>query len=291
MATFLRAGGPLSAPGGRAEDRVDYVAGQVKVDAALFAEYRWSGSTIEYHRAQIRRFHGFREPTVADEDKLTFWLADKICPVETSRERLRAALLARCREERTEPPTPKQIERLAGAAEALFEREFTATMRRRLPVSAVVALEDLIAVPDPDPEGEGEAGGAGARSFLQELKEDPGPLQLETLLAEIVKLERVKAIGLPEGLFEGVSEKVVEVWRARAMRMYPSDFAAAPEPIRLTLLAALCWVRKAEMIDGLVELLIQLVHKISVRAEKVVSSASRTSCAFWWRCAKAPPGA
>ncbi|MBB3724545.1 DUF4158 domain-containing protein [Nonomuraea dietziae] len=253
---------------------VDYVAGQVKVDAALFAEYRWSGSTIEYHRAQIRRFHGFREPTVADEDKLTFWLADKICPVETSRERLRAALLTRCREDRTEPPTPKQIERLAGAAEALFEREFTTTTMRRCPISAAAALEDLITVPDPDPDpdGEGGAGAAGARSFLQELKEDPGPLQLETLLAEIVKLERVKAIGLPEELFEGVSEKVVEVWRARAMRMYPSDFAAAPEPIRLTLLAALCWVRKAEMIDGLVELLIQLVHKISVRAERKVEN-------------------
>ncbi|WP_326642622.1 DUF4158 domain-containing protein [Nonomuraea fuscirosea] len=252
---------------------VDYVAGQVNVDAALFGEYRWSGSTIEYHRAQIRRFHGFRETTVADEDKLTFWLADKICPVETSRERLRAALLARCREDRTEPPTPKQIERLTGAAEALFEREFTATTMRRFPVSAAAALEGLIAVPDPDGEGEGEAGAAGARSFLQELKEDPGPLQLETLLAEIVKLERVKVIGLPEGLFEGVSEKVVEVWRARAMRMYPSDFAAAPEPIRPTLLAALCWVRKAEMIDGLVELLIQLVHKISVRPRR----RSRTS--------------
>ncbi len=192
--------------------------------------------------------------------------------METSRERLRAALLARCREERTEPPTPKQIERLTGAAEALFEREFTATTTRRLPVSVAAALEDLIAVPDPDPEGEGEAGTAGARSFLQELKEDPGPLHLETLLAEIVKLERVEAIGLPESLFEGVSEKVVEAWRARAMRMYPSDFAAAPAPIRLTLLAALCWVRKAEMIDGLVELLIQLVHKISVRAEKKVEN-------------------
>ncbi|MFI7229381.1 DUF4158 domain-containing protein [Nonomuraea angiospora] len=206
---------------------VDYMAGQVKVDAALFAEYRWSGSTIEYHRAQIRRFHGFREPTVADEDKLTFWLADKICPVETSRERLRAALLARCREDRTEPPTPEQIERLAGAAEALFEREFTATTMRRFPASSAVALEDLIAVPNPDPNSEGEAGAAGARSFLQELKEDPGPLQLETLLAEIVKLERVKAIGLPDNLFEGVSEKVVEVWWARAMRMYPSDFGRA----------------------------------------------------------------
>ncbi|MFB9674102.1 hypothetical protein [Streptosporangium vulgare] len=54
--------------------------------------------------------------------------------------------------------------------------------------------------------------------------------------------------------------------------MYPSDFAVAPESIRLTLPAALCWVRKAEMIDGLVELLVQLVHKISVRAEKKVEN-------------------
>jgi hypothetical protein len=56
------------------------------------------------------------------------------------------------------------------------------------------------------------------------------------------------------------------------MKMYPSDFAVAPVPIRLTLLAALCWDRKAEMIDGLVELLIQLVHEISVRAERKVEN-------------------
>jgi len=87
-----------------------------------------------------------------------------------------------------------------------------------------------------------------------------------------VKLERVKAMKLPDGLFDGVSEKIVAGWRARAMKMYPSDFAAAPDPIRITLLAALCHVRKAEMIDGLAELLIQLVHKISVRAERKVES-------------------
>ncbi|MFC7585580.1 hypothetical protein ACFQYP_18910 [Nonomuraea antimicrobica] len=31
-----------------------------------------------------------RWPTVAGEDKPTLWLADKMCPVETSGERLRA---------------------------------------------------------------------------------------------------------------------------------------------------------------------------------------------------------
>ncbi|NRQ34532.1 hypothetical protein HII36_22175 [Nonomuraea sp. NN258] len=40
--------------------------------------------------------------------------------------------------------------------------------------------------------------------------------------------------------------------------------------MRLTLLAALCQVRQSELIDGLVELLIHPVHKISVRAEKKV---------------------
>lgn len=37
---------------------VDYVAGLVKVDPALFGKYAWHGSTIEYHRAQIRKAQG-----------------------------------------------------------------------------------------------------------------------------------------------------------------------------------------------------------------------------------------
>ena len=207
---------------------------------------------------------------MGDEDKLIVWLAAEICPSEMSRDRLRAALLARCRQEKIEPPTPGQIERLLGAAEAMFERQFTTTMVERLPAAAIAKLEELIVTDDGDDPDGGSVG--GKRAFLQELKEDPGPLTLETLLAEITKLERVKAIGLPDALFEGVSEKIVAGWRARAMKMYPSDFAAAVDRVRITLLAALCHVRKTEMTDGLVELLIQLIHKISVRAERKVES-------------------
>jgi hypothetical protein len=207
---------------------------------------------------------------VSDEDKLIMWLAAEICPSEMSRDRLRAALLARCRQEKIEPPTPGQIERLLGAAEAMFERQFTTTTVERLPAAAIAKLEELIVTDDGDDPDGGSVG--GKRAFLQELKEDPGPLTLETLLTEITKLERVKAIGLPDALFEGVSEKIVAGWRARAMKMYPSDFAAAVDRVRITLLAAPCHVRKTEMTDGLVELLIQLIHKISVRAERKVES-------------------
>lgn len=44
---------------------VDYVAGLVKVDPALFGKYVWHGSTVEYHRAQIRKAFGTRPASEA----------------------------------------------------------------------------------------------------------------------------------------------------------------------------------------------------------------------------------
>ena len=238
---------------------VQYVAEQVKVDPALFAAYAWSGRTIKYHRAQIREALGFREPTREDEDRLAAWLADEVCPVELSEERLREAVLARCRAEKIEPVG--RIDRLLGTAQAAFERRFTTRIAARVAPPARVRLEQLLEEgPVPDAEGRGV-------SFLSELKADPGRVGLETLLKEVEKLTRVREIGLPADLFADTSEKVVAAWRARAAAMYPSDFRATPEPIRLTLLAALCSVRTAEITDGLVDLLITLVLKIDTRAE------------------------
>ncbi|MGH3125562.1 MAG: DUF4158 domain-containing protein, partial [Streptosporangiaceae bacterium] len=182
---------------------VEFMAGQVRVEAVLFASYPWSGSTAEYHRKEVRDFHGFRPVTVADEDKLIFWLAAEICKDEVSRERLRSALLSRCREDRLEPPAAGRTERLLGAAEAMFERQFTERTLQRLGAGPAARLEDLAGAGPGGGEGAAAGSAGGGRAFLQELKEDPGPLTLDTLLAEIAKLERVKAIELPDALFEG----------------------------------------------------------------------------------------
>jgi hypothetical protein len=95
---------------------VDYMAGQVKVDAALFGEYRWTGSTIEYHRSQIRKALKLRESARADEDALIEWLATEICPMVLTDEDVRAAMLARCRNMRIEPPG--RTERILGGCRA-----------------------------------------------------------------------------------------------------------------------------------------------------------------------------
>jgi len=72
--------------------RVDYVVGLVKVDPALFDKYAWRGSTIEYHRSQIRKaFALARPPRTTSNAGRCGWPAE-VCPVETRRDRLAAAL-------------------------------------------------------------------------------------------------------------------------------------------------------------------------------------------------------
>lgn len=239
-------------------DAVEYVASQVGVDPGEFGSYDFSGRTIKYHRAQIRQFFGFREVTRADEDRLSGWLAEVVCPVELDEERDRQVLLARCRAERIEPPG--RADRIVGAARAEFERRFCERTVSRLSGEAVSSLEELVAADESE----------GGADVFSELKADPGPLGLETLLRQTGKLERVREIGLPEDLFADASEKLLASWRSRAAQEYAAWMRKHQRPVRLTLLAALCWSRSAEITDSLVELLIALVHKIDVRADKKV---------------------
>ncbi len=237
---------------------VSYMASQVSVAADVLTDYDWSGRTNRYHRAQIRRAFGFREATVGDEDKLATWLAADVCPVELSVERQREALLARCRAERIEPPSPGRVERITASAQESCERQLTGRIVERLPERSIARLEELVALD------------AHSDGLLAELKSDPGRLGLPTLLRELDKLERARGVGLPPDLFGDVSDKVVAAWRARAARSYPSDLRASPQRVRLSLLAALCWSRTAEITDGLVDLLIALVGRIDSRAERRV---------------------
>ncbi|XVQ16326.1 hypothetical protein ACQP1W_31340 [Spirillospora sp. CA-255316] len=49
----------------------------------------------------------------------------------------------------------------------------------------------------------------GRPHVLAELKSDPGPLGLDTLLTEIGKLTTVRSLGLCEAVFADVSDRIV----------------------------------------------------------------------------------
>lgn len=205
-------------------------------------------------RVRLPRIHR------GDEDKLAGWLAEEVRPVELRDPQLYEAVLVRCRAERIEPPG--RVNRIIGTARAVFERRFCDRTLSRLDTAGMAALEGLVAEDAGVP--------STGRVLLAELKADPGKVGLETLLREIDKLAAVRTLGLPADLFADASEKLIEAWRARAVRSYPSDLRTAPPPVRLTLLAALCALRASEITDALVELLIGLIHRINTRADRRV---------------------
>lgn len=110
------------------------------------------------------------------------------------------------------------------ATEGHVERVISAGLRRHEAVFAAEIVGDL-----------GPAGCARlqvlltSEGLLAEVKSDPGPLGLDTLLGEIAKLKTVRTLKLPENLFAEKPDRLVVAWRSRAARMFPSDFLDCPE--------------------------------------------------------------
>ncbi|MFE7453606.1 DUF4158 domain-containing protein [Streptomyces griseus] len=205
---------------------VEYVAGLVKVPATELAKYDLAGA--KRHRKQIREALHFRPATLDDEERLTAWLAVEVCPVELVEDRQREALLVECRARKIEPPGRTRIEKVLVAARNRWEKVFCARTIERLGDVGVARLLALVAEDNED--------GAG---LLALLKRDPGAVGLDSLLTEITKLNDVRRLGLPEGLFADCSEKLLAGWRSRAIKMYPSGFRDTADDARITLLAAL----------------------------------------------------
>ncbi|WP_406152680.1 DUF4158 domain-containing protein [Streptomyces sp. NBC_01023] len=179
---------------------VEYVAQQVKVPAEAWADYNWESKAIQRHRVEIRAAYGFRANTEEDQERLAEWLAAELCPMELSRERLPSAVVARCRNDHIEPPAPGQVGRLVGKAVKDFEARFCRSRVERISRATRSRLEDLVAgaedETDEGADGEGAVPGGG-RSHFAELKADPGAPGLESLLAEVKKLQRVRRWSFP----------------------------------------------------------------------------------------------
>src|SRR5680860_952024 len=259
-------------PRGRSEvsdDVIVFVAGQLGVDATDLGSYEWSGSTIEYHRAQIRDHLGYRLATVADQEKLTGWLSEAVAHAERRPDRVREELLSEFGRLRIEPPTAGRILRMVRSALRSAEQNWALRIAGRLDPSATGRLLNLIATSEDD---EPDEVIHWAASLFALIKASPGNVSLESMMTEIGKLQAVRALDLPAGLFADVAPKVLDGWRARAAVEAPSHLRRHAPPLTVTLLASLVHQREREITDTLVELLVATVHRIGARAERRVTN-------------------
>ncbi|MGI8412259.1 MAG: Tn3 family transposase [Solirubrobacteraceae bacterium] len=252
-----------------------HVAQQLDLPPEHYLQYDWDGRTIKYHRTQIRDALGFREATVADADDLAAWLCQAVLPHEHRPEQLQAAVYARCRACRIEPPADGRVDRVVHSALHTYEDALFRMVLERLGTEGLARIDALLAPEEPlDATNTGATEPVGTRDAgngtLQELKADAGRMQLDNVLAQVEKLRHVQLLALPPNLFAEVSPKVTRGYRLRAAAEAPSELRAHPDPVRATLVAALCLLRSQEITDGLIDLVIAMVHKIGATAERKV---------------------
>ena len=154
-------------------------------------------------------------------------------------------------------PGSYRLDRLIRSVRAGHDDAVLATIADRLDDEAKSRLNALLA-----DDGEGAA--------YTRLSADPGKVGLDSLLAEIAKLELVRGLGLPKDLLAGVHPDLVKRFRRRASVESAWELRRHPGRIRIPLLGFYCVPREAEIVDGLVDLLIQITHRITVKAERQV---------------------
>jgi len=250
---------------------IEYVARQVEVSAELYAQYRWRGRSSSNHRSAIRDFFGFRAFTDADIQPLITWLCAHAVTREERFEVLKEAALEHLRAQRVEPPSFAKLERYIASAQRTFETHMCETVARRLPTEQRSRLDAVLNATITDEDREVSEEHTAHTSLIHWLRTDSSKPGVESVEEHIAKLTRVRAVGLPRHLFEGIPPVVVKRYRQRTGVETPSELKAHPDTIRFTQVAAFCMLRQAELTDLLVDHLIHTVHKIGARAERRVN--------------------
>jgi TnpA family transposase len=248
---------------------LEHLAGQVGVPPERWGAYEWSGRTIKYHRAEVRSRLGFRKATAADGEALAAWLGAQVLAHTRQPDQIRAAAYRWFRDAHVEPPTPDRLDRLVKSALHTFEVRWCENVARRLSPATREQLEALLrpdpgAVPEAAPDAPPEAG----RAVLHDLRADAGRASLESLLREVDRLQRLRALHLPADLFADVSPQVLHGYRQRVAVEEPYELRRHSPHLRTALLAVFCHLRGRELTDRLADLLIELVHRIGARAEQ-----------------------
>ncbi|SPF41515.1 transposase [Candidatus Desulfosporosinus infrequens] len=245
---------------------INYIAKQIDSSQELYARYDWSGRSIKYHRTQIREFFGFREDTTQDAQDITDWLCKNVFYHDQEFEHLKDMVYSRFRELKIVPPTPERLDRLIRSAVSTFEDQFF-----NVPKASLAKLDALIdSISSLDVEKDEPTGENGDQLSFHELRADPGRPGLESVFREINKLKIIRNLDFPDDLYRDIPHKVLKKYKQRVATEDIRELRRHPEPIRYTLLSSFFYLRRLEITDNLIELLIQIIHRIGARAERRV---------------------
>ena len=246
---------------------VSYIAKQLNMNPHLFYKYNIASRSFYYHKVQIRDFFGFEESTIEGAEKIIKEMFNGSITYDMDIAYLKEEVYKKFRELKIEPPISQRIERIINSNINSLENEFFSETYKRLSKDCLINIDKLIT------RFEKEEDNATANSefiSFSELRADAGRTSLESVFTEINKLKAIRSLNLTQDLFKNLSPKLLKKYKQRVITEDIYEIRRHPEQVKYSLLSAFFWVRSCEISDNLIELLIQVIHKIAARSERKV---------------------
>ena len=211
--------------------------------------------TIERYRSEIRNYFQSRAISHNDEKLIKNWLFGTVFPQETlNLEQLKDRVSDFLIKQKIERPSDTTFDQVIKSAKHQYEEQLFETIFTGLNVDTKASLDELLLIEQNN------------MSRLSVFKRWPGGLSLETILSEAKKLKFLKALVLPDCLL-GIPNKSLQRYYRNICTKYPSAIKAMPESHRYALLAIFSLIKKRQITDNLVDLLIRLTKKIITSGE------------------------
>jgi hypothetical protein len=86
-------------------------------------------------------------------------------------------------------------------------------------------------------------------SLLHHIRQDPGRIELATMLEEMAKLRRIRELKLPDNLFPGIARKVLMTYWNRASIEEPSRLRARQQNVSPCWPFSVSCVHKKSLMD------------------------------------------
>jgi TnpA family transposase len=257
---FQRHGRFPSRDGDLDGDILRYLAEQLGLPVPDPTEFRFGHVNARRQRSSILRHLQVRRATDRDRRDLRAWMTSR-CGGSAGRvEDQMAEAYRHCLESRIFIPSDKIMERLVRGARHDFIEGLLAKIVAQLPGGVKDQLESCLSAPR-EPAG-----------FLS-LKNDVGAASLKNILAACDRMAFIEGLHLPYEMLAGIDPAWVRQLVRRVDQENAAEMRRHSDVRRLGLLMVYLMDRRGKLIDGLVDLLLEIVHRMQTRSRRRVVGA------------------
>lgn len=235
---------------------IDWIASQFKIDPSVFNNYKWKGVIWKRHLAVIRGFYKFRPPKTVDLQALKKYLITQIKDLESDEE-LMVVAVNRCKFSHFELPSEKELLRLINSTRHTFLQTVCQKIAHRINRKTKTKINKCL-----DPKD-------SKANLYRWLKLKPGRLGMKTILEEVEKLQYVRGFDIDgKMVFKNIPRSILHQLYKRVRPEDNYQMRRHPGNIRYSFMVTLLFFRQRELTDNIVQSFIELIRRISKKAEK-----------------------